>query len=558
MTSKFDYIIAGGGSAGCALAYRLAKNSSASVCLVEAGGHGRDLFIKMPAGNGFVFGNPKLDWGYSSIPQKELNDRQIYFARGKALGGSSIVNGMIYMRGIASDYDHWRQMGLNGWSYSDLLPYFIRSEGSLNRKDQYHGNNGPLKVEPARNFGKLDKAFIKAALQSGHNFLEDFNGPVRTGVSRVDSTVHKGIRQSSALAYLKKVPKNLHIFTNTHISRILFEQTRAVGIESVKGDKFFSDREIIICQGAFGTPQLLMLSGIGPSDHLLSHGIKPIMDLQGVGQNLADHIDVSMQYGSRSMDLSAAKYQRLDKAALLMGKWLLNGSGPGGGSLFSTVLFHALEDPNMPELQVYMTPMIFDENFENGESESVPFFQRLGRKLLIRGRKVAKPGIQIDINQERPKSFGSVRLLSADPLKHPRIDPNYLNDFRDLEELIKGVKAMREVMAQPEISQYLTGEKGVWANANTENEIISAIRETAYTGHHPCSTARMGVNSDVNAVLDEKLKVRGIEGLRVCDASAMPTQITGNLYATVIAMAEKAADMILGFTPLSSKNLKDL
>ena len=188
----------------------------------------------------------------------------------------------------------------------------------------------------------LDKAFIKAALQSGHNFLEDFNGPLRTGVSRVDSTVHKGIRQSSALAYLKKIPKNLHIFTNTHISRILFEQTRAVGIESTKGDKFFADQEVIICQGAFGTPQLLMLSGIGPSDHLLSHGIKPIMDLQGVGQNLADHIDVSIQYGSRSMDLSAAKYQRLDKAALLMGKWLLNGSGPGGGSLFSTVLFHCL------------------------------------------------------------------------------------------------------------------------------------------------------------------------------------------------------------------------
>ena len=550
MVIEYDYVIAGGGSAGCVLASRLVEKSSMSVCLVEAGGEGRNIFIRMPAGNGFVFGNPKLDWGYSSTPQKELNNRQIYFARGKALGGTSIVNGMIYMRGISSDYDSWRQMGLEGWGYEDLLPYFKISEGSVQRQTDFHGNEGPLKVEPARNFGKLDQAFIQAAVAAGHKTIDDFNGADRTGVSRCDSTVFKGVRQSSAIAYLNNVPNNLTVRTDTHIARILLKKEKAIGIETTNGEKILANKEVIICQGAFATPQLLMLSGIGEADHLRSHGIDPVLNLPGVGQSLADHLDVSIQYGSTRMDLSSAQYQRLDKAALLMGKWLLNGSGPGGGSLFSTVLFHALEDPLMPELQIYMTPMIIDENFDNGENERVPFLQRLGRKLLVRGRKVARPGIQIDINQERPKSLGNVRLLSSDPLQYPMIDPNYLADTRDLTELVRGVKDMRDVMSQPNISQFLTKEQGVWADAKTDKEIIAAIRETAYTGHHPCSTARMGSNSDPTAVLDGELKVRGIEGLRVCDASAMPTQITGNLYATVVAMAEKASDMVLGRSAL--------
>ena len=555
MVIEYDYVIAGGGSAGCVLASRLAENSSASVCLVEAGGKGRDIFIKMPAGNGFVFGNPRLDWGYSSTPQQELNNRQIYFARGKALGGTSIVNGMIYMRGISSDYDNWRQMGLQGWGYSDFLPYFKLAEGSVRRQSNFHGNDGPLRVEPARNFGKLDQAFIQAAVAAGHKNIDDFNGVQRTGVSRCDSTVYRGVRQSAAIAYLNKIPDNLTVLTDTHIGRILLRKDKAIGIETTNGKKILASKEVIICQGAFGTPQLLMLSGIGEADHLRSHGIDPVLNLPGVGQNLADHLNVSIQYGSARMDLSSAQHQRLDKAALLMCKWLFNGSGPGGGSLFSTVLFHALEDPAMPELQVYMTPMIIDENFKNGENERVPFFQRLGRKLLVRGRKVARPGIQIDINQERPKSLGNVRLLSSDPLQYPMINPNYLADTRDLTELVRGVKDMRDVMSQPTISRFLTKEQGAWDDARTDKEIIAAIRETAYTGHHPCSTARMGGDSDLAAVLDGELKVRGVEGLRVCDASAMPTQITGNLYATVVAMAEKAADMILGRRPLMPEDI---
>ena len=549
MRQEFDYVIAGGGSAGCALAARLAEDSSVTVAVVEAGGKGRDLFIRMPAGNGFVFGNPRLDWGYESAPQPHLGGRTIYYPRGKALGGSSIVNGMIYMRGVPADYDGWRQMGLQGWGYDDLLPYFLRSEASRDRKDDFHGRAGPLRCEPAANFGILDQAFIDAAVAAGHDHLDDFNGRHRTGVARADSTVSKGVRQSSAIAYLGSRKPNLALLTNRHISRIRIENGRARAVETMTGEVISARREIIICQGAFGTPQLLMLSGIGPAAHLREHGIAPVVDLPGVGGNLADHVDVSMQYGSDFMALSHARHQRLDRAAMLMGRWLINGSGPGGGSLFSVVLFNAARDRDLPETEIFMTPMIIDENLGDGGDEDAPLLQRLGRKLLVRGRKVARPGVQIDINLERPKSLGTVRLRDGNPASHPVIDPNFLSSPQDIDDLVRAVKDMRTIMQQPQIARYVTGEIGPWAEARNDDDIISAIRQTAYTGHHPCSTARMGADSDVGAVLDSQLRVRGIDGLRVCDAAAMPGQITGNLYATVIAMAEKAADMIKGVTP---------
>jgi len=548
----FDYVIAGGGSAGCTLAARLAEDPAVSVCLVEAGGHGRDLFIKMPAGNGFVFGNPKLDWGYQTVPQAGLNGRRVYFPRGKALGGSSIMNGMIYMRGVPADYDYWQTSGLAGWGFADLLPYFKRAEDARDRRDAWHGIGGPLKTELSANFGTLEQAFIKAAIAAGHQQLDDFNGSIRTGVARTDSTVYKGVRQSSAIAYLCNPPKNLTILTAHHVRRVRFEGLRAIGLETVNGETIRADREIILCQGAFGTPQTLMLSGIGPTDHLKQHGIKPVIDLPEVGKNLADHVDVSMQYGSERMDLSLARFQRLDRAVALIVRWLLNGTGPGAGAFFSAVLFHAFDDPALPELEVFMTPMIIEENMANGNTEKAPLLQRLGRRLLVRGCKVARPGVQIDINLERPKSRGTVRLASDNPLDHPMIDPNYFSNEADIDELLRGVKVMRDVMSQSPIANYVNGELGAWKDAKTDREIIEAIRETAFTGHHQCSSARMG--SDNGAVLDESLCVRGIESLRVCDASAMPTQITGNLNATVIMMAEKAADMILGRPPLPAED----
>ncbi|NOD90642.1 MULTISPECIES: GMC family oxidoreductase [unclassified Ruegeria] len=542
--SAFDYVIAGGGSAGCVLAARLAEERDVSVCLVEAGGRGRDLFIQMPAGNGFVFGNPKLDWGYVSVPQVGLNGRSIYYPRGKSLGGSSIVNGMIYMRGVAADYDTWQQPG---WSFAEVLPYFRRSEGSRDRRDAWHGTDGPLKTEPARNFGPMDQAFIDAAICAGHRETSDFNGSERTGVARNDSTVSNGVRQSAAISYLRKTPPNLTIRTGTHIARIVTRGGRATGIETLAGEVIEAEREVICCQGAFGTPQLLMLSGIGPADHLRSHGVKVVADLPSVGAHLSDHPDVSMQWGSTRHDLSHARYQRFDHAMKLMLHWLVNGGGPGGGAFFSTVLFHAFEDPMLPELEVFMTPMVVEENLGNGAREDVPLLQRLGRRLLVRGRKMARSGVQIDVNLERPRSEGSVRLAGADPRRHPVIDPNYFSDPHDIDVLRRGVEVMREIMGQNPIAKFVTEELGVWKNAKTDAEIERAIRNTAYTGHHPACTSRMG------EVLDNELRVHGIEGLRVCDASAMPRQITGNLYATVVMMAEKAADMILGRPPLAAE-----
>ncbi|MEM8651994.1 MAG: GMC family oxidoreductase N-terminal domain-containing protein [Pseudomonadota bacterium] len=340
----FDYIVAGGGSAGCALAARLAENPDVSVCLIEAGGNGRNLFIRMPAGNGFIFGNPKFDWGYESVPQKALNNRKIYFARGKALGGSSIVNGMIYMRGVPDDYDSWRQQGLIGWGFGDVLPYFKKSEGALQRKDAWHGTDGPLKTEPSVNFSELERAYVEAAISCGHKQIDDFNGPERTGIARSESTVHKGIRQSSAIAYLSNPPSNLTLATGHQIARVLFDGKKAHGVETIDGEAFYAASEVILCQGALGTPHTLMLSGIGPAEHLRDHGIDVVVDLPGVGANLADHVDVSMQYGSDRVDLSLARFQRLDKAAALMANWLLFKRGPGSGAFFSAVLFHAFQD----------------------------------------------------------------------------------------------------------------------------------------------------------------------------------------------------------------------
>ncbi len=554
MAKFFDYIIVGGGSAGCTLAARLSENNNLSVCLIEAGGDGKNLFIKMPAGNGFVFGNPDLDWGFQSTPQKNLNGRSIYLPRGKGLGGSSNMNGMIYMRGVSADYDKWQKMGLKGWSYSDMLPYFIKSESSKYRHDQWHGNFGPIATEPSVNFGVLEKAFIDAAMKAGHNFLEDFNGPSRTGVGRTESMIRNGIRQSSNIAYLKRKPKNLTIIKKCHIARILLNKNRASGVETINGKKILCHNEIILCQGAFGTPQTLLLSGIGPEDHLKKLNIPIHMKLPGVGENLADHVDVSMQYSSHRMDLSLARFQRLDRALQLMIRWLLFKSGPGSGAFFSAVLFHAFNDLTLPELQVYMTPMIIDENLTNKKEDSTPLLERLGRKFLARGRKVARPGIQIDINQMRPKSLGTVRLKSNNPLDCPLINPNYYEVRSDLEEMIAGVKVMREVMSKEEISRHHSGELSPFRDAKTNKEIEEAIYKNTYSGHHPCSTARMGPENDSSAVLDGDLKVRGFDNLRVCDASAFPTQITGNLNATVIAMAEKAADEILTDSQLHSKH----
>ena len=296
MKLEFDYVIAGGGSAGCALASRLCEDKSITVCIVEAGGNGNNLFIKMPAGNGFVFGNPKLDWGYKSIPQKNLNNRTIYFPRGKSLGGSSIVNGMIYMRGIPSDYDSWRQLGLNGWGYSDILPYFKKAEHNEVHKDEYHGQNGPLNVCDIRHQPESCKSFVEAGSKL-FNFNDDFNGAEQEGFGYYQTTQINGKRCSAAKAYLVPVldRDNLTVMTNTQVNKILIDGSHAKGVECIDSDNHSftlnASKEVILSSGAFGSPQILLRSGVGPANEITKHGIDHLVDLPGVGKNLQDHID---------------------------------------------------------------------------------------------------------------------------------------------------------------------------------------------------------------------------------------------------------------------------
>ena len=530
---NYDYVIAGGGSAGCALAARLAENPNISVCIVEAGGKGRELFIKMPAANGFVFGNPKLDWGYSTIPQKSLNNRSIFLARGKALGGTSIVNGMMYIRGVPTDYDNWKQIGLSGWGYADLLPYFKRAETAKHRSGAYHGATGPLKVEESVNFGEIDKAFIEAAISAGHKHLDDFNACDRTGVGRSDSTIKRGVRQSSAIAYLQKRPKNLKVLTRRHIAKILFDQKRVVGIETTNGEIIKANREVIVCQGAFGTPHLLMLSGLGPADHLISHGINPIVNLPGVGQSLQDHATVILQYAcKKSFPIHKVDQPHRKLAAGI--QWVFTRKGMATSNIWEAGgLIKSDSNAEYPDIQYHFGPVGFEFN---------------GTKISL------LQAFAIHVDQLRPRSRGQVLLKSSNPYDKPLMAFNYLQDPQDLKEIVNGFKKARQLISQPAFDEYRGVELKPGPDVKSDAEIEHWVRNVAETDYHPSCTCSMGQGK--MAVVDDQLKVHGIEKLRVIDASVMPQIVSGNLNAPTQMIASRAADMILGkpqLNPIKAK-----
>ena len=550
MTQEFDYIIAGAGSAGCVLAARLCQDPKVTVLLVEAGGPAKSIFARMPAGVGMIHSNPRYDWGYFSTPQKGLDGRQVYYPRGKGLGGSSLMNGMIYIRGNARDYDRWRQKGLPGWSYSDVLPYFRRSAGAAHRAgDPYHDASGPLKLSPAGNFDRINQIFSDACQQAGAPLNPDFNGACQTGVGRLDVKASGGLRQSTAQAYLTPPPANLAVLTGAPVTKVLTEGRRATGISTPQGE-FRARREVILSLGAFETPKLLMLSGIGPRAHLQNHGIGVVQDLPGVGQSLFDHPNMPMQFGLTEPRLSMARFQRLDRAAVMGAQWLLAKSGPAASPFWASALFHAIRDTQMPEIQVFFTPMVVrEDSAAGGKGFSLKNLSHLGKSMIARG-KIAEPGLQFDINLLRPQSSGAVTLASSNPLDAPLIDAGYFSDEADFLDLISAMKHMRKIIRQDAFQGIAGPELSPGSDVQTDQALRQSIRDLVTTGHHPACTARMGADWDAGAVLDAQFRVRGMECLRVVDASALPDMISGNIGAPVIMLAERAADMISGRSAL--------
>ena len=525
---SFDYIVVGAGSAGCVLANRLTASGRHRVLLLEAGGHDRHLWIHIPLGYGKLFADSRVNWLYKTEPEPELDNRQVIQPRGKVLGGSSSINGLLYLRGQPADYDHWRQLGNSGWSFDDVLPYFRRAEHQERGEDALHGIGGPLAVSNVCEPHALCEAFIGAAQQAGYPRNDDFNGPTQEGAGYFQLTAKNGRRWSTAVGYLKKARRrsNLVVETNALTGRILFEGRRAVGVEYRQGGTTriaSASGEVILAGGAFNSPQLMQLSGLGPAELLRTHGIDVTADMPGVGDDLQDHLQVRIQYRCTEPitmnDVVNDWRQRIGagmRYALFRKGLLAIGAGYAGG------FFRTSDNVATPDVQVHF--IIF-----SGEASGAalhPF-----------------PGFIASICQLRPESRGFVRIKSADPAAPPAIQPRYLSDPIDRDTVVAGLKLLRGIMQQPAMQHYIAEERVPGPKVTSDADLLAFARASGTTVFHPTSTCRMG--ADANAVVDERLRVRGIGNLRVVDASIMPTVVSGNTNAAVVMIAEKGADMIL-------------
>ncbi len=525
---SFDYIVVGAGSAGCVLADRLTASGRYRVLLLEAGGKDRNLWIHIPLGYGKLFSNPKVNWLYTSEPEPELNNRRVIQPRGKVLGGSSSINGLLYVRGQHEDFDHWRQLGNPGWSFADVLPYFRRSEDQERGGDALHGTGGPLAVSDVCEPHPLCEAFIEAVQQAGFPRNDDFNGPTQEGAGYFQLTARNGRRCSTAVGYLRRArPRaNLAVVPHALACRILFDGRRAVGIEYRQGGSTRvaqASGEIVLAGGAFNSPQLLQLSGVGPADLLKSLGIPVVADMPGVGSDLQDHLQVRMQYRCTEPitmnDVINSWRHRVGAGVryCLFRKGLLAiGAGYAGG------FFRASPLAATPDVQVHF--IIF-----SGETSGAPLHPF--------------PGFIASVCQLRPESRGFVRIKSADPHMTPAIQPRYLSAQKDRETVVAGMKLLRRIMGQPAMRRYIAEERRPDPGCASDEDLLAFARETGSTVFHPTSTCRMG--PDEAAVVDERLRVHGIERLRVVDGSIMPSLVSGNTNAAVIMIGEKGADMIL-------------
>ncbi len=533
----WDYVIVGAGSAGCVVANRLSADPDRSVLLVEAGGRDRNPLFRLPMLMGRLFHSGICNWRYHTEPVPTLNGRSLYWPRGKVLGGSSTINGMVYVRGNRHDYDRWAQSGLAGWSYDDVLPAFRRSEAHVERDDPFHSRTGELTVCRARGRNPLFDLFVEAGREAGHPVNDDFNGAEQEGCGRYDFTIRRGRRWSTSFAFLRPVlhRRNLTVATDSLVRRVLVENGRAAGVEFARRGRVHrvrAAREVVLCAGTVNSPQLLLLSGIGPPEELEGHGLEVVHDLPGVGRNLQDHVDCVLSYECRE-PVTLYRDLRADRLAASVVRGLVFGEGIATTFPYEAGAFLKTR-PGLvaPDIQLHFMPAL--ERTANLHFPN-PF---------KRDPVEANHGLAVRVGPLVPESRGTVTLRSADPAAAPKIQPNYLESEADLRTMIAGVRMVRDIMGQPALGGHRGRELAPGAEVRTDRELEAWLRSSAMTTFHPVGTCRMGV--DPMAVVDARLQVRGLEGLRVADASVMPIISSGNTNAPAIMIGEKAAEFLRG------------
>ncbi len=522
---QFDYIIVGAGSAGCVLANRLSEDPAVSVCLLEAGPADSHPLIHAPIGFSLLAGNKTINWRFETLPQQQMNGRQGFQPRGRVLGGSSSINAMVYIRGVPADYDRWAEAGATGWSYEDVLPYFKRSQDQERGEDEFHGTGGPLSVSDLRYRNPLSHLFLDAARQLDLPINDDFNGESQEGVGFYQVTQRDGRRCSAAVAYL--VParnrSNLSVVTGAHVEKVVTDGKRAVGVSYHNGARkvtLAANREVLLSAGALQSPQLLMLSGIGPAGHLQGHGIEVVHDSPEVGENLQDHFDYTVIRRVKSPHAMGYTLSRTLRTIPDLIRY-----ARGGGPLTSNLaeaggFLRTSDDEPEPDVQLHFVPGIVDDH---------------GRKMHFR------PGISCHVCALQPESRGSLTLRDADPRSAPNIDPRYLSAGGDLERTLKGARLVNRILDAPAFERVVG--RSLYANSDADDdELIEDIRRRGDTIYHPAGTCRMG--SDATAVVDPSARVRGMQGLRVVDVSIMPTLVSGNTNGPAIMIGEKVADAI--------------